>query len=80
MAGRDCSTEGRYAEYCRCELGCPCASGTASAQGHCTGAVGFRVDKEHYGGVGLDGMKTVAAFSFPSAIGMAESQMRFPLT
>jgi hypothetical protein len=37
-------------------------------QGHCTGAVGFIVDKGHCDDVNLDGMKVAATFFFPRAI------------
>ena len=68
MASRDWSIEGRYVEYCSCDLGCPCESMSPPTQGHCTGAVGFIVDKGHCDQVKLDGMKVVATFFFPRAI------------
>lgn len=68
MAGRDWSIEGRYVEYCSCDMGCPCESMAPPTQGHCTGAVAFQVDKGHCDDVSLDGMKVVATFFFPRAI------------
>jgi len=68
MASRDWSIEGRYVEYCSCDLGCPCESMADPSQGYCTGAVGFIVDKGHCNDVKLDGMKVVATFYFPRAI------------
>ena len=68
MAGRDWSIEGRWVEYCSCDMGCPCESMAEPTQDHCTGAVGFIVDKGHCDGVSLDGMKVVATFFFPRAI------------
>jgi hypothetical protein len=68
MASRDWSIEGRYVEYCSCDMGCPCESMAPPTQGYCTGAVAFQVDKGHCEGVSLDGMTVVATFFFPRAI------------
>jgi hypothetical protein len=68
MPGRDWSIEGRYVEYCSCDLGCPCESMGQPTAGHCTGAVGFIIDKGHCNDVSLDGVKVLATFYFPRAI------------
>ncbi|SIO56531.1 hypothetical protein SAMN05443247_08306 [Bradyrhizobium erythrophlei] len=68
MAGRDWSIEGRYVEYCSCDMGCPCESMAPPTNGYCTGAVAFQVDKGRCEGVSLDGIKVVATFFFPRAI------------
>jgi len=76
MASRDWSIEGRYVEYCSCDLGCPCESMGEPTQGFCTGAVGFIIDKGHCNGVSLDGMKVVATFFFPRAIHHGDGHMQ----
>jgi hypothetical protein len=76
MAGRDWSIEGRYVEYCNCDFGCPCESMADPTHGHCTGAVGFIVDKGHCESVSLDGMKVVATFYFPRAIHHGEGHLQ----
>ena len=76
MASRDWSIEGRYIEYCSCDLGCPCESMAPPTQGYCTGAVGFQIDKGHCDGVSLDGVKVVATFYFPRAIHHAGGHMQ----
>lgn len=76
MAARDWSIEGRYVEYCSCDLGCPCESMGEPSAGHCTGAVGFIVDKGHCNDVSLDGMKVAATFYFPRAIHHADGHMQ----
>jgi len=76
MAARDWSIEGRYVEYCSCDLGCPCESMGQPTQGHCNGAVGFIIDKGHCGDVDLDGKKVVATFHFPRAIHHGEGHMQ----
>ena len=65
---KDWSIEGRYVEYCSCDFGCPCESMGQPTAGHCTGAVGFIIDKGHCDGVSLDGVKVLATFFFPRAI------------
>ena len=76
MAGRDWSIEGRYIEYCSCDMGCPCESMAPPTKGYCTGAVAFQVDKGHCEGVMLDGMKVVATFYFPRAIHHGDGHMQ----
>jgi len=65
---RDWSIEGRYVEYCSCDMGCPCESMAPPTNGYCTGAVAFQVDKGHCEAISLDGLKVVATFYFPRAI------------
>lgn len=76
MPGRDWSIEGRYIEYCSCDLGCPCESMAPPTQGYCTGAVGFHIDKGHCDGVSLDGLNVVATFYFPRAIHHGDGHMQ----
>lgn len=76
MASRDWSIEGRYIEYCSCDLGCPCESMALPTQGWCTGAVGFQIDKGKCDNVLLDGVKVVATFYFPRAIHHGEGHMQ----
>ncbi len=65
---KDWLIEGRYVEYCSCDLGCPCESMAEPTYGHCTGLVAFEVEKGHCEDVSLDGVKVVATFYFPRAI------------
>jgi hypothetical protein len=65
---RDWLIEGKYIEYCSCDLGCPCETMADPTHGHCTGLVGFKIDKGHCDGVKLDGLSVVATFYFPRAI------------
>jgi hypothetical protein len=44
---RDWMIEGKYIEYCSCDLGCPCESMADPTQGYCTGLVAFKIDKGH---------------------------------
>lgn len=65
---RDWLIEGKYVEYCSCDLGCPCESMAEPTYGACTGLVAFKIDKGHCDGVSLDGLSVVATFYFPRAI------------
>ena len=65
---RDWRIEGKYIEYCSCDLGCPCESMADPTYGHCTGLVGFSIDKGHCEGVKLDELKVIGTFFFPRAI------------
>lgn len=65
---RDWLIEGKYVEYCSCDLGCPCESMAEPTYGDCTGIVAFQIDKGHCDGVSLDGLSVVATFYFPRAI------------
>ncbi len=76
MPGKDWSIEGRYVEYCSCDLGCPCESMGEPTRGHCNGAVGFIIDKGHWEDVNLDGKKVVATFHFPRAIHHGDGHMQ----
>ena len=73
---RDWSIEGRWVEYCSCDLGCPCESMAEPTDGHCTGVVGFIIDKGHCDGVNLDGLKVAATFFFPRAIHHGDGHMQ----
>jgi hypothetical protein len=68
MAGRDWRIEGKYVEYCSCDLGCPCETMADPTQGWCTGLVAFKIDKGHCETVNLDGLAVVGTFYFPRAM------------
>lgn len=72
---RDWLIEGKYIEYCSCDLGCPCESMADPTYGHCTGLVGFQIDDGHCDGVSLDGLSVVSTFYFPRAIHHGEGVM-----
>jgi hypothetical protein len=76
MAVRDWSIEAEYVEYCSCDYGCPCESMAPPTQGHCTGAVAFKINKGHCDGIDLDGLIVVATFYFPRAIHHGEGHMQ----
>ncbi len=60
--------EGKYVEYCSCDLGCPCESMADPTYGYCTGLVGFTIDNGFCEDVRLDGLTVLGTFYFPRAI------------
>lgn len=75
IMARDWLIEGKYIEYCSCDLGCPCEAMAEPTHGICTGLVGFQIDKGHCDGTSLDGLSVVATFYFPRAIHHGEGVM-----
>ena len=68
MAGRNWHLEGKWLEYCSCDHGCPCEALAPPTNGHCEGAVAFRIDEGHCENVRLDGLTVAATFFFPRAL------------
>ena len=53
----DWYVEGQSFGSCNCCYGCPCQFEDLPTHGNCTGFEVLRVDKGHFGKVGLDGLK-----------------------
>ena len=68
MPGKNWLIEGKYVEYCSCDLGCPCESMADPTYGFCTGLVGFTIDNGFCEDVRLDGLTVLGTFYFPRAI------------
>lgn len=68
MPGKNWLIEGKYVEYCSCDLGCPCKSMADPTYGYCTGLVGFRIDNGFCEDVRLDDLTVLGTFYFPRAI------------
>lgn len=68
MARRTWHIDGEYVEYCSCDHGCPCEAMAPPTQGHCEGAVAFRIADGQCDGVDLSGLIVAATFFFPRAI------------
>jgi hypothetical protein len=47
---------GTYFETCNCDVGCPCAFGSAPTEGFCNAIVAWHVDQGRFGDVALDGL------------------------
>ena len=68
MAGKNWQIDGKYVEFCSCDIGCPCESMADPTYGSCTGLVAFKIDKGHCEDVPLDDLAFVGTFYFPRAI------------
>jgi hypothetical protein len=75
IVARDWLIEGKYIEYCSCDLGCPCEAMADPTYGHCTGLVGFKIDKGYCDNIKLDDLSVLATFYFPRALHHGEGVM-----
>jgi len=50
---------GTYFETCNCEVGCPCAFGSAPSEGFCNAIVAWHIDHGAFGELALDGLNVV---------------------
>jgi|SRR6516165_6009774 len=60
MAGKNWQIEGKWAEFCNCNYGCPCETMAEPTYGHCTGLVAFKIDNGWCEDVGHDGCDDAA--------------------
>lgn len=68
MTGRKWHLEGQFVEYCNCDHGCPCEAMAPPTNGHCEGAVAFKVEEGFCDEVRLDGLTVASTFYFPRAM------------
>ena len=58
-SGTKWQVEGQYYENCSCDFVCPCVPGQMTVRptkGSCTFAMGFKIERGHFGEVPLDGL------------------------
>ncbi len=62
---------------CNCDFSCPCQFNALPTHGDCRAAVGFLIEKGHFGETSLDGVKFVVLAAWPRAIheGEGEAQL-----
>lgn len=53
---------------CNCSYGCPCQFNDLPTRGHCEAAVGFRIDRGHFGDVRLDGLLAAGVYAWPGPV------------
>jgi hypothetical protein len=68
MAGKNWQIEGRWAEFCNCNYGCPCETMAEPTYGFCTGLVAFKIDNGWCEDVRLDDLAVVATAYLPRAL------------
>ena len=57
-----------YVETCNCDFGCPCNFSVFPSNGFCSGLAGYHIREGNYGGVKLNGLDVVDAYSWQRAI------------
>ncbi len=62
---------------CNCDFSCPCQFNARPTHDHCRAAVGFWIEKGHFGDISLDGVTLVALYAWPGAVheGRGEAQL-----
>ncbi|MDJ0948976.1 MAG: DUF1326 domain-containing protein [Alphaproteobacteria bacterium] len=68
MAGIDWRFEAVELATCNCDFSCPCQFNALPTHGDCRAAVGYRIDKGHFGDTALDGVVFAALWAWPGAI------------
>ena len=61
---------------CNCAFGCPCQFNALPTDGTCEAAVGFIINKGHYGDVTLDGVRFGMTAKWPAAIHMGNGTIQ----
>ncbi|MEO7386699.1 MAG: DUF1326 domain-containing protein [Gammaproteobacteria bacterium] len=76
MASIDWRIQGIDVTTCNCAWGCPCQFMSLPTHGNCLAAVGFHIDRGHFGPTSLDGLSFAGLFAWPKAIheGNGEAQ------
>jgi hypothetical protein len=60
--------EGKSFGGCNCRYGCPCQFEDLPTHGHCRGFEALAIDKGHFGGVKLDGLRTALVYAWPGPV------------
>ncbi|HJV75673.1 MAG TPA: DUF1326 domain-containing protein [Noviherbaspirillum sp.] len=76
MARADWRLEGEWIKSCICAWGCPCDFNARPTHGECSGFLGMRIGKGHFGQTTLDGLSFFVAVHFPGPLheGNGEAQ------
>lgn len=64
----DWYVEGVSYGNCNCEYSCPCQFEGLPTSGSCRGIGVLRIDKGHFGEVGLDGLKAAVMYTWPGPV------------
>lgn len=64
----DWRIEARELANCNCVVGCPCQFNASPSNGNCDAVVALEIDRGHFGGVSLDGLRAVAINSWPGPV------------
>jgi hypothetical protein len=64
---------------CNCDFSCPCQFNALPTHGDCRAAVGYLIEKGHFGETSLDGVKFVVLAAWPRAIHEGNGQLQLIL-
>ena len=64
---------------CNCDFSCPCQFNALPTHGDCRSAIGFLIEKGHFGDTRLDGVKFVVLAAWPRAIHEGNGQAQLIL-
>jgi hypothetical protein len=76
MGAVDWYVEGVQFGGCNCAFGCPCQFEALPTHGHCRGFEVLRIDKGHFGDVGLDGLQVAIVYAWPGPIFEGHGEMQ----
>ena len=76
MAASDWRLEGEWMKNCNCAFGCPCDFNAPPTHGSCTGLLGMRITKGHFGGTKLDGLVFMVTVDFPGPLHEGNGQIQ----
>ena len=68
MASKNWQIEGKWAEFCSCNYGCPCETMAEPTYGFCTGLVAFKIDNGWCEDLRLDDLAVAATAYLPRAL------------
>jgi hypothetical protein len=68
MAQVDWRIQGPELNSCTCDWGCPCQFNARPTHGHCRAVTAMRIDRGHFGDVGLDGLHWITLLAWPGPI------------
>jgi hypothetical protein len=72
MAFVEWEIQGAEFGHCNCAVGCPCQFNALPTHGHCRAHGFFQIDRGHFGGVPLDGLRYGFLASWPGPIHMGD--------
>ncbi|HUS98562.1 MAG TPA: DUF1326 domain-containing protein [Hyphomicrobiaceae bacterium] len=73
---KDWYIEGEEFGVCNCAFGCPCQFEALPTDGHCRGFEALRIDKGHFDGLDLGGLKIAMLYAWPGPIAEGKGELQ----